>query len=192
MAIYQFNLTAIPRASVLKRYEKIPSQLVVDYDERKAHHYKNKDGVIKEDEVFSDALTQDWWSSIEINIAELVEQIDAKVKRADWGNDKDGFNWKTYSDQVDNDASLRLNRETGKVEQLTFRSDLREKGLTFLKGMISLAAKYDWMLMDTKGNLVHPTTGQVKAIVINSNSYRFVINPLEFFTDLENGTIKIE
>ncbi len=192
MAIYQFNLTAIPRSSVLKRYGQIPSQLAVDYDERRAHYFKKKDGLIKDDEVFLDALTQDWWSSIEINIAEVVEQIDEKIKRTDWGNDEDGFNWKIYSDEVDNDASLSLNEKSGKIEELNFRADLRGKGLTFLKEMISLAAKYDWLLMDTKGNLVHPTMDEVKEIIVKSNSYRFVTNPMKFFTDLENGTIKIE
>ncbi len=177
---------------MLKRYGQIPDQLIVDYEERRAHYYKKKDGLIKEDDVFLDALTQDWWSSININIAELVGQIDRKVKRADWGNDEYSFNWKTYTDELDNDASLILNEKTGKIEELNFRADLREKGLTFLKEMISLAAKYDWLLMDTKGNLVQPTLEEVKKVIVKSNSYRFVTNPVKFFTDLENGTIKIE
>lgn len=93
---------------------------------------------------------------------------------------------------MDNDASLRLNEKTGKIEELNFRADLREEGITFLKGMVSLAAQYDWLLMDKKGNLVHPTMEEVNEIIVQSNSYRFVTNPLKFFTDLENGTIKIE
>ncbi len=191
MAIYQFKLTAIPRKSVLEKYGALPSKLVLDYEEWK-EYYRKKDGQIKDEEAFLDAFTQDWWSSVEINIAEVVAHIDSKVKRADWGRDEFSFHWKTYTKEVDNDAGLILTGETRKIEELSFRADLREKGLTFLTGMISLAAQYDWLLMDVKGNLVQPAIEDVMGLIQQSNAFRFVSNQIKFFTDLENGTIQIE
>ncbi len=192
MAIYQFNLTAIPRKSILEKYGKIPDMLKVDYEERKEHYNKSKEGTINELDIFTDALTQDWWSKIEIDISKLVARIDNYVNRADWGNDEFSFNWKTYSDKVDNDANLSLNEENGKIEELNFRADLRENELTFLKNMILLARDNDWLLMDVKGNLSEPQIEEVKKIIKISNCYRFLTNPEKFFDDLESGKIKIE
>lgn len=192
MAIYQFNLTAIPKKSILEKYGRVPEMLKVDYEERKEHYKKSKAGTISDSDTFTDALTQDWWSNIDIDIPELVARIDNYVDRADWGNSTYSFNWKTYTDEVDHDTYLSLNEINGKIKQLTFRADLREKGLTFLKNMLNLSKENDWLLMDVKGNLSAPQMEEVKKIINISNCYRFLSNPEKFFDDLENGIVKLE
>ncbi len=192
MAIYQFNLTAIPRKSILERYGRIPDRLHVDYDERKEHYKKSTEGTISESDVFTDALTHDWWSKIEIDIPELVARINKYVNQANWENSEFCFNWKTYTDELDNDANLSLNKKTGKIKELNFRADLREKNLTFLMNMVSLASEKDWLLMDVKGNLSEPQMTEVVKIIKISNCYRFLTNPTKFFDDLESGTLKLE
>lgn len=192
MAIYQFNLTAIPKKSTLEKYGRVPEMLKVDYEERKEHYKKSKAGTISDSDTFTDALTQDWWSNIDIDIPELVARIDNYVDRADWGNSTYSFNWKTYTDEVDHDTYLSLNEINGKIKQLTFRADLREKGLTFLKNMLNLSKENDWLLMDVKGNLSAPQMEEVKKIINISNCYRFLSNPEKFFDDLENGIVKLE
>jgi hypothetical protein len=87
MAIYQFQLTIIPKKGVLEKYGFIPERLEIDYEERKTHHYLKKDGLIDEADKFSDALTQDWWSSTELIPIEVIHQIDEKVRRANYGDD---------------------------------------------------------------------------------------------------------
>lgn len=192
MAIYQFNLTIIPRTSLLERFGTIPDALKVDYDERKEHFNKSKEGELSESDVYSDALTQDWWSKIEIDIPKLVSRIDKYVNRADWGNSEFSYNWKTYTDEVDNDAYLSLNEENGKIEELNFRADLREKGFAFLRNMINLSKENDWLLMDVKGNLCEPVIEEVKRLIKISYCYRFLTNPEQFFDDLDSGKVKIE
>ncbi|MBV6440655.1 MAG: hypothetical protein EPGJADBJ_02327 [Saprospiraceae bacterium] len=58
--------------------------------------------------------------------------------------------------------------------------------------MIELAKKYDWLLMDIKGNLVEPEFREVAKLIKDSNSYKFLKDPLKFLTDLGEGRIKIE
>src|SRR5687767_9043017 len=110
MAIWQFNLTAIPRKGILEKYGLIPEKL-----DRKS----------------VDSFSQDLWFSTNLNVIKIIDQIDKIVKRADYGNDENWFNWKTYTDEVDNDACLSLSDVTKKVEELHFRADLREKDLIY-------------------------------------------------------------
>jgi hypothetical protein len=185
MAIYQLNLTAVPRNSLLEKFNRVPEKLYVDYEERKAFYESRKEiGFCKSDN-YRDALTYDWWSKSDINIPELTKKIDQYVRRADWGNSEFSFSWKTYSDKLDNDANLQLNSTTGKIENLNFRADLREKGLAFLKNMTALAKEYDWLLMDVKGRLSEPTLEGVKKIIKVSDAYRFLSDPEKFIRNLE-------
>lgn len=190
MAIYQFNLTAIPQKSVAIKYGYMPDKLTVNYEERKEHYYKTQKGELKEEDVYVDALTQDWWSSVEIDGAEIVSTIDQYVDRADWGNNTDSFYWKTYRQDLDNDASLSLNKNTGKIKKLNFRADLREKGLIFLNNMIALSRKYNWLLMDVKGNLVRPEKEEIIHIIEISDNFQYVSNPKKYFEDFIHGRFK--
>jgi hypothetical protein len=168
MAIYQFQLTVIPKKGVFEKFGLIPEKLEIDYEERKTHHFK-KEGLIDEEDKFYDALTQDWWSSAELNPIEIIHQVDKIVSRANYGNDT-WVVWKTYSHELDNDASMSINAETGKIEEFQFRADLREQDLKFLQNMISLSNKYDWLLMDIRGNLSKPALKEVSRLIQASNS----------------------
>ena len=191
MAIYQFYLMAIPRKGVLEKFGKIPGRLEVDHEERKEHYNLKKDGLLEEEDEFKDAMIQDWWSSTELQPMEIIHQIDKKIRRANYGSDT-LVNWKFYSKEVDNDAAMSIDEESGKIEKVSFRADLREQSLKFLREMVELAHKYDWLLMDRKGNLVNPDFKEIRRLIEVSNSYKFLKNPLKFLTDLEEGKIEIE
>lgn len=191
MAIYQFQLTIIPRKGVLEKYGFIPERLEIDCEERKNHYYLKKDGLIDEEDKFSDALTQDWWSSTELIPIEVIHQIDKKVRRANYGDDT-WIVWKFYSHELDNDASMLINAATGKIEELQFRADLRENDLKFLQEMTALANKYDWLLIDMKGNLANPEIEEIVRLIKISNAYKFVKDPMIFLTELDEGKIEIE
>lgn len=180
MAIYQFNLTAIPRIFVLDRFGRIPNSIDLEAIEQREPDIDPVDN------------TQNWWKAIDIDSKAIVARIDKYVSRAKWGNSEYSFNWKTDSIETDNDAYLSLNEKTGGIESLSFRADLREKGLVFLKNMILLASEKDWLLMDLKGNLSLPQMEEVKKIIEISNCHRFLTNPEKFFDDLESGVIEIE
>ena len=80
---------------------------------------------------------------------------------------------------------MDINPETGKIEALQFRADLREDDLKFLKAMIALAHAYDWVLMDYKGNLVAPTMPAVAKLIKESYAYKFLSDPLVFLDELK-------
>lgn len=189
MAIYQFQMTVIPKKGVLEKYGRIPEKLKINYEERKRHYNLKEEGLLDEDDHFEDALTQDWWSSTNILPIEIIHQIDKKVKRAHYSKDTH-ISWKFYSQEVDNDAYMLVSEETGKIEELVFRADLREVKWTFLREMIELAATYDWLLMDVKGNLVFPKRKEVGKLIKKSNSHKFLIDPMKFLKELDDNPIE--
>lgn len=174
MAIYQFYLAVVPRYGLIKKYGKVPDKIKV----------------IKEDEYF-ESNTQEYWGLTGIEPGEKIEEIDALIKRANWGDDNFNHNWKTYSEELDNDAWLSIDEKTGKIQELSFRADLREKDLKFLKEMLELAIKYDCLLMDTDGSLVSPKWKEVDKLVKESKSHRFLQDPIRYMNDIEQGRINI-
>jgi hypothetical protein len=189
MAIWQFNLTAIPRIGIIEKFGYIPERLHVDFEERKQFARAKKKGELDEEDFqLTDALIQNWWNSTELQPLEIIHQIDKLAKRADgYGTDL-WVCWKTYIDTIgnpiDNDASLIINENTGMIEELNFRADLREKSLTFLIGMVNLAKLYDWLLMDVKGNLSEPEMKEVVKLMVDSDSFKFLQDPKKFLEDL--------
>lgn len=168
MAIWQFNLTAIPRKGILERYGLIPKTL----DRKSVKHV-------------------DLWHSSDLDIAVIINRIDKIIKRADYG-DENWVSWKTGTEEPDNDASLSLNEATKRIEDLNFRADLREKELAYLREVTSIARDYDWMLLDLKGNLVNPSKDEIIESIEKSNAYKFLSNPREFLADFADGKIEPE
>lgn len=175
MAIYQYYLTFIPKIGLLKKYEVIPNQIEIG----------------QETEYF-EANTDEYWELAQVNFHEIKVGIDKIIEKANWGNDNDSFNWKTYKNEIDNDAWMSINPETEKIIELSFRADLREPNLKFLLGMLELANTYKMMLMDRKGNLLNPNFDELKPFIKMSNTFKFIENPEKFIDDLHNGKINIE
>lgn len=194
MAIYQFWLTVVPRQGVLRKFGVVPEKLVVNYPERKVHFELEKEGLLEGSDVFTDALLQDWWSFFEIQPIEIPHRLDRFLgigKQSEYV--QGSFFWKRYVfGEVDNDAHIDMNTQTGKIESFIFRADLREENLKFLQEMVEMAKVYDWLLMDSNGNLANPNLKEVLELVRKSNAFRFVSDPLQFFQDLESGKISIE
>ena len=128
----------------------------------------------------------------EINFDNVKLEIDRLINKADWGNDEECFNWKTYTNEVDNDASMSVDLETKKIEHLSFRADLREPRLKFLSGMLDLAKKKEMLLMDRNGKILSPEYNEIKSYIKNSNSFKFIENPEKFLDDLSKGKITIK
>jgi hypothetical protein len=188
MAVWQFNLTVIPKNTLIEKYGFVPDKLFVDLKEWQQFQ---KDKIAKK-EIFNgdykDALSQNWWLLCNMSAMELVHQMDKIVRRADYGEDT-RICWKTYvfgeNLEIDNDASLSINAETGKIEALNFRADLRDPSLIFLNKMIELARLYDWVFMDTaKGSIAQPNKEEVVKLIENSNAFRFLQNPRQFLEGL--------
>lgn len=174
MAIYQFYLAVVPSYGLIKKYGKVPDKIKV----------------VREEEDF-EPNREEYWELAGIDPSEKVKEIDKLVRRVNWGNDNFSHNWKTYAEELDNDVWMSVNERTGKIQELSFRADLREKDLKFLKEMLKLAIKHDWLLMDIDGNLVSPEWKEVGRLVKESKSYKFLQDPIRYMNDIEQGRINI-
>jgi hypothetical protein len=171
MAIYQFFLAAAPKEAVREFHRKIPEQI--------GDHRMDS----------FDLKTENYWNidSTQTVLEEIIAEIDTIVKRADWGKDKFSTYWKTYTDSVDNDARLYLNKDTGKIHELSFRADLREQNLQFLMDVLALARRFNWLLINIKGQVAEPEPFQIKELIKVSKPYIFLENPKKYFDDLSSG-----
>jgi hypothetical protein len=169
MAIYQYYLAIVPKKGILKRHDLIPKEI----------------GISTETGFFeSDAEL--YWKEIDQKADEITPKIDSIVKRADWGNNETSYNWKTYSEKVDNDAFISLDEKSLTITEFSFRADLRENEFTFLKNMIELGKENDWMFMDRKGTLMKADVEEIKESIRNSDAHSFLKDPIEFLENLDN------
>ena len=175
MAIYQYYLAFIPKVGLLKKHEILPIEINISTESG-----------------YFEANTDEYWELAGVNFEDIKLEIDKIVDKANWGNEGGNFNWKTYTNELDNDTSMSINIETKKIIELYFRADLRETELKFLKGMLELAKKYEMMLMDRKGQILIPEFNEIKNHIKISNSFKFIENPEKFFDDLSKGKINIE
>lgn len=175
MAIYQYYLAVIPKIGLIKKHGQIPNSIPIG----------------SEAEWF-ESNTEEYWQLADVSSDEIVSEIDKLVKRSDWDDDTTSVRWKTYSEDLDNDGWMSINEQSKKIQELSFRADLREKNLTFLVGMLDLSNKHNFILMDRKGNLANPNFEEIKKLIEISNPYKFLQDPKKFLTDLGEGRIKPE
>ena len=188
MAIWQFHLTLLPKKAVLDTMGLLPENLPIDLEQRREYREQKKAGLVPDVDAYQDALARDWWANTPVQPIELTHRIDRLVWRTKPGDDL-APHWKTYTPEKDNDAAMTINAETGRIESLSFRADLREEGLVFLKAMVRLAKQYDCLLMDALGNLAEPEPEAVRKLITRSHAFRFLQDPLQFLDDLASGSI---
>jgi hypothetical protein len=135
MAIYQYYLAIVPKHGILKKHNLIPNEIRIN----------TETGYFESD-------AELYWKEIDQKANKITPKIDSFIKRADWGNDKTSFNWKTKSKVLDNDAFMGINEKTFSITEFSFRADLREDGFTFLKNMIELGKENNWILFES-GNI---------------------------------------
>lgn len=188
MAIYQFYIATIPKKGVVEYFGTVPNKLETDFQKR-------TENFINDDEGFDyfEFIQNKCWEIAKVDSEEIIKQIDQKLDRASWGDKDSNLNiWKTENEYVDNDAAIVKNEERNLIAEFTFRADLRQPNLKFLKEMIELSKEKELLLVDRNGNLVEPEIENVIRLIKKSNALRFVENPVKFLTDLEKGEIKID
>jgi hypothetical protein len=187
MAIYQFYLATIPRKGIISYYGKIPNKLEVDFRKR------TENLLNQEDEFdYFEFIQHKCWAIAKVDSKQIINQIDQTLDRANRGNDRESNNWKTETTEVDNDAWILTNPEQTQIKEFTFQADLREVKLKFLMQMIELSKEKELLLIDRKGNLIEPIIEKVFELIQQSNAIKFIKNPNEFLTDLEQGENEVE
>ena len=169
MAVYQYYLGVVPKKGLECKHGSIPKEIGVNVET----------GYFESD-------AEMYWKVAALQTDSIVAKMDLFVERAKWGNDKTSFNWKTYSKYVDNDAAIYLDEEFLTIKEFSFRADLREKDLVFLKNMIELGKANDWLFFDRKGKLMEPNFEEIIISIRNSNAYMFTTDPIKFIEDIGN------
>jgi hypothetical protein len=182
-------MAAIPKKGIVEYFGMIPEKLEVDFEKRTEEFLDNE---IEDEFDYFEFIQHKCWHIANVAPSEIIKEIDQKLQRANWGNDKTANNWKTETTEVDNDAWILINENLNQIEEFTFRADLRQPQLRFLTEMVQLAKEKELLLIDRKGNLIEPEIENVIELIGKSNAGKFVNNPTNFLTDLAEGKIEIE
>jgi hypothetical protein len=184
MAIWQFNLTLIPKSALISKYNCIPDELFIDKGGWENHFAKND---LEEAYNFEDALTINWWDKSIITISQLFPVL-KNIPQSQ--SDIDGL--KYFGDADTNNICISLKENTNQIDEVSCRIDLRKLDKNFINSVFSLARQFDCLLMDRKGRLFEPTRDDLIERVKLSNSYRFITNPEKFLNDLSDDLISPE
>ena len=183
MATYQFLTFVLPKKAIEKKYGVIPKKLEIKHAEWEKY-WDRWDMELHEmpDPEFEDAISTKWWKGIEVDIVQLRNSIDKIITRAEWNG---GKSWKTENAEFDHDLSIDFNEKENYIEDFRFRTDLRDTNLDFLKAMLGLCDRNEWMLMDEKGNLSEPKPEDLVELIKASRTHLFITNPDEFYDTLK-------
>ena len=169
MAVYQYYLEFVPKQGIKKKHDTVPTEIAVSTETG-----------------FFESEAELYWKEVEMKADQISSKVDLMAKRATWGNDETSYNWKSYTDQVDNDASIYLDKDTLTIRAFSFRADLRENNFLFLRNMIELGKEKELLLMDRKGKLMAPDFEEIKNSIRNSNAYRFLKEPIEYLNKIDS------
>jgi len=185
MAIWQFQLNAIPKSEVIRIYHSLPEKLYINFEEWEKYldEYVNTKRDLEPN--FEDAKTRSWWKNSEIKANQVAKEIDIFLSRSNWGNSEDSFNWKGNSkNNEDHDAWISFNKENKLIEEFHFRIDLRDKDLSILRKFLLICKNNELLVFDNKGNLSEPEIDQLKKLISISRNLKFLTNPREVLEEL--------
>ena len=187
MAIWQFHIYFIPRQSLLERYGHVPT--VLEMNKEGWADYIEKFNLDEEPE-FEDAMTVQWWWNLNLDMNQLLPTLQQFGELQEWTSRTDGL--RSFGDTETNDISVCFDQQTNKVQRLSCRLDLREIDKGFIKNLLSLASRFDCLLMDSQGRLYEPTIENLADKIELSNANRFVGDPRQFLEDLSQGIVTPE
>ena len=164
MAIWQFNIYFIPRASLVVTYGQIPKQLEIE-----------------------NALEIEWWSNINVGLNSLFPMLEQFGEVQKWSANIDGL--RSFGDVDSNDITVCFSKESNLVQELSCRIDVRQINKEFINKCLSLAKEFDCLLLDRQGKLFQPLHTTLVDRIKLSNSNRFVQDSDLFFEDLSDGFV---
>ncbi len=158
MAVWQFVIDFVPEQFLIDTYRYVPDTMLPE-DRKKGGFFRQT----------------------ALGIKELLPYLYpfGTFSKASW----DGT--RLYQGEAENDAVVYFNKETGLVQEVSCRIDMRQPYESFLYGILTLATAFDCRLM-ARGSrqLFAPTVSELRLAMEQSNAQRFVTNPLKFLTDL--------
>jgi hypothetical protein len=187
MAIWQFHIYFIPRQSLLNKYGRVPTQLMID-KEGWNDYSQNSD--LEKETNFEDAFTISWWIDLNINLDDFLPLLKIFGDIQSWTQGSDGL--RSFGDTNTNDITVCFNDTTKIIEEVSSRLDLRQLDKSFIDKILSLATQFDCLLMDRQGRLYQPSVAALLDSIKLSNANRFVGDPEQFLNDLSKGIVTPE
>jgi len=135
MAIYQYHLTVIPRQTILRHWDIVPVKVQV-----------HDNPAFDED----DLINVKWWDKEQIDFKIIEKTILGFADQVEWTKRSETV--KDFGDNETNDITI-VKGETGLLEEMSFRIDLREIDRSFIDKVLAIIKDLDCVLLDRQGNL---------------------------------------
>ncbi|MBX2840605.1 MAG: hypothetical protein KTR26_02445 [Flammeovirgaceae bacterium] len=134
------------------------------------------------------ALFSSYWRKKGIKIDFAKDFIDRIIERdpyfgndfCSWGKRDENFIWINFDEKIND------------ISRIEIFIDLRYHPKLFVMSVLQLAKHLDCMILDIRENIHEPEYEILKKAIKNSNAYKYIQNPYQFFIDLENGLIDPE
>lgn len=125
------------------------------------------------------------WVAKKLKAQSLIHQIDSILPRSSWSEQA----WKFNNGIVDNDASIDVEGEI--VMSFSFRCDLTQKDLIFLKQMLGVSKKLNLNLFTIDGDVSIPPYNNILELIKKSRNYQYLSDPVKFIQNLDraNGIV---
>ncbi len=189
MAIYQYNISLLPRQPIIDKFGKVPSKLFIDHEARQEFLANTTDFDAAFN--FQDDLTIDWWKDRRVRFKDIQTYIFSFSKPIEWTKDFEDL--KSYMDNEDSDNDLSIDIfDNEYIQEFSFRINVARLSPAFIGHIITIANNLDCVIVDRHGNLFEPTYQHIADSIKSSNAFRFCTNPKDFFDKLSTGEIKPE
>lgn len=189
MAIYQYNISLLPRQPILEKFGEVPSKLFIDHEARQEFLDNTTDFNAPFD--FEDDLTINWWKDSRVRFSDIQNYIASFSEPIEWTKDFDDL--KSYKDNNDNDNDLSIDiPDKEYIEDFSFRINVARLSTDFIGHIIAIASNLNCLIVDKQGNLFEPTYQNMADNIRLSNAFKFCSNPHVFFDMLSSGQIKPE
>lgn len=185
MAINQFNITLIPRQPIVDKFGSVPTQLFVDHAARKKHFGKSFGAEFD----FEDDLTINWWQNCKIKYTDIEPIVSSILSPIKWT--EEFYDSKSYGDKNDNDIFIGL-ADKIYIDEFDCRINVAQLDKNFINLILDLAKELDCLIIDKRDRLFDPTIENLMESIKQSNAFKFVSNPSNFFDKLSTGHIKPE
>jgi len=135
-------------------------------------------------------VTIHWWLDLNINLEDILPLLKTFGDIQSWTQNADGL--RNFGNREMNDISVCFDNTTKIVEEISCRLDLRQLDKDFIDKVLSLATRFDCLLMDSQGRLYKPSIEALFDTIKLSNANRFVGDPEQFLSDLSKGIVTPE
>ena len=160
MAVWQFDVILVPHAALAARLDEFASVEPIGW-------------------LTDTERAQPWWTDRQ-PVPGVFSALDALLARSTESADR--IQWGT-----DDGNRVDVLLESGKIEEILVRIDLREPDTPFIDGITELAANLGCDFVTTDGSFGEADGPTLAMLIRNSRALRFVRDPMTFLRRVAAG-----